>query len=46
VLEGRASLLQDNIATLERELTDYDDLPRVILVETDYLRAVAAAELS
>ena len=46
VLEGRASLLKDNIATLERELTDYGDLTRVILVETEYLRAVAAAELS
>jgi hypothetical protein len=46
VLEGRASLLEDNIATLERELTDYGDLTRVISVETEYLRAVAEAELS
>jgi hypothetical protein len=47
VLERRAVLLGDNLAKLERDLAgDVGRLPpRVTLPETEYLRAVTAAEL-
>jgi hypothetical protein len=45
-LERRAAFLRDNLAGLERVLGgELDHLPRVTLLETEYLRAVTAAEL-
>ncbi|MGA3154547.1 MAG: PadR family transcriptional regulator [Streptosporangiaceae bacterium] len=47
VLERRAGRLRENLAAIERELENYSAvLPRVTLLEDEYLRAVTAAELS
>jgi DNA-binding PadR family transcriptional regulator len=47
VLEQRANAVRERLAELDRELEQYrGELPRVSLLETDYLRAVTAAELS
>jgi DNA-binding PadR family transcriptional regulator len=48
VLELRAAVLRDHLARLERELAgdSRPTPPRVTLVETEYLRAVTAAELN
>src|SRR5713101_7840056 len=47
VLERRAALVRDNLAKLDRDLAgDSGPMPpRVTLLETEYLRAVTAAEL-
>lgn len=45
VLQDRAEALRQNLAELESELGTNDQLPRVTLLETEYLRAVTAAEL-
>jgi len=46
VLGQRAEALRHRIAQLDRELADLSDtLPRVTLLETEYLRAVTDAEL-
>jgi DNA-binding PadR family transcriptional regulator len=46
VLERRATQLREHLAEIERELGgDYSHLPRVTLLETEYLRAVTDAEL-
>jgi DNA-binding PadR family transcriptional regulator len=47
VLEQRASALRGKLADLDAELTSYSgNLPRVVLVDDEYLRAMTAAELS
>lgn len=47
VLERRAEGVRQRLAELDQELDQYhDDLPRVSLLETEYLRAVTAAELA
>jgi DNA-binding PadR family transcriptional regulator len=47
VLEQRLERLRLRVAELDGELEQYGgDLPRVSLLETDYMRAVAAAELA
>jgi DNA-binding PadR family transcriptional regulator len=47
VLERRAAPLRENLERLDRELGgQYDHLPRVTLLETEYQRAVVAAELA
>jgi DNA-binding PadR family transcriptional regulator len=47
VLEDRAAVLRENLAGLERDLEENArTLPRVTLLETEYLRAVTAAELA
>ena len=43
--ERRARLLRENLAGLDRELHDESGPPRLFLLETEYLRAVTAAEL-
>jgi DNA-binding PadR family transcriptional regulator len=46
VLERRADGVRERLAELEQELAQYhDELPRVSLLETEYLRAVTSAEL-
>ncbi len=46
VLERRGALLREALAAFDRELGGtYDHLPRVTLLETEYQRAVVAAEL-
>ena len=46
VLERRRALLRESLAALDEQLGGtYDHLPRVTLIETEYQRAVAAAEL-
>src|SRR5437763_1573060 len=46
VLERRADLLRDRLAGLDQELRgELGHLPRVTVLETEYLRAVTAAEL-
>jgi DNA-binding PadR family transcriptional regulator len=46
VLARRAALLRAHLAEIERELGGDDgQLPRVTLLETEYVRAVTAAEL-
>jgi hypothetical protein len=46
VLERRADGVRARLAELAQELDQYhDELPRVSLLETEYLRAVTAAEL-
>ena len=43
MLERRAAVLRDNLAGLERDLEgEAARLPRVTLLETEYLRAVTA----
>jgi len=47
VLDRRAAVLRENLTRLERDLADYSaTLPRVTLLDDEYLRAVTAAELS
>ena len=47
VLERRAAVLEESLAALDRELTQYSEaLPRVTVLETEYQRAVTAAELA
>jgi DNA-binding PadR family transcriptional regulator len=47
VLERRAALLEESLATLDRELEQYSGaLPRVTVLETEYQRTVIAAELA
>ena len=47
LLEQRAVGLRQEIAKLERELDTYSPtLPRVTLLDTEYLRALARAELT
>ena len=47
VLEQRAALVRENLARFERDLGgESGPLPRVTLLETEYLRAVTAAELN
>jgi DNA-binding PadR family transcriptional regulator len=46
-LASRAAVLRENLARLERSVADYaGTLPRVTLLDDEYLRAVTAAELS
>ncbi len=45
LLERRAAALHERVAGLERELAGYAHLPRVTLIESEYQRAVVAAEL-
>jgi DNA-binding PadR family transcriptional regulator len=46
VLERRGALLRERLAAFDHELGGtYDHLPRVTLLETEYQRAVVAAEL-
>jgi DNA-binding PadR family transcriptional regulator len=46
VLERRAALLSETVAGLDRDLAGYSrTIPRVTLLETEYLRAVTDAEL-
>jgi DNA-binding PadR family transcriptional regulator len=44
-LEQRARLLRESIAAFDLELHDESGPPRLFLLETEYLRAVTAAEL-
>lgn len=44
-LERRARLLRESVAALDRELHDETGPPRLFLLETEYVRAVTAAEL-
>lgn len=44
-LEGRARLLRESIVAHDLELHDESGPPRLFLLETEYLRAVTAAEL-
>jgi DNA-binding PadR family transcriptional regulator len=47
VLERRAAALRENLARLEQALVGYPGtLPRVTLLDDEYLRTVTAAELS
>jgi DNA-binding PadR family transcriptional regulator len=47
VLERRAAVLEESLAARDRELTQYSEaLPRVTVLETEYQRAVTAAELA
>jgi hypothetical protein len=47
VLERRAAPIRENLERLDRELGgQYDHLPRVTLLETEYQRAVVGAELA
>lgn len=47
VLEQRATALRGKLASLDADLQGYSaDLPRVVLVDDEYLRAMTAAELS
>jgi DNA-binding PadR family transcriptional regulator len=46
MLERRGDALREQVAGLERELADYRHLPRVTLIESEYQRAVIAAELA
>ena len=45
LLERRAEALRERVAGLDRELADCGHLPRVTLIESEYQRAVVAAEL-
>jgi DNA-binding PadR family transcriptional regulator len=46
VLEQRASVLAEQLSEIDRELKEYSDaIPRVSMLEDEYLRAVTAAEL-
>jgi DNA-binding PadR family transcriptional regulator len=44
-LERRARLLRDSVAELGRELRSESGPPRLFLLESEYIRAVTAAEL-
>jgi DNA-binding PadR family transcriptional regulator len=45
LLERRSAALRERVAGLDRELGEYAHLPRVTLIESEYQRAVVAAEL-
>jgi DNA-binding PadR family transcriptional regulator len=45
LLERRSAVLGERVAELDRELGEYAHLPRVTLIESEYQRAVVAAEL-
>jgi DNA-binding PadR family transcriptional regulator len=45
-LERRATQLRQNVAELHRELHDQSGPPRLFLLESEYLSAVATAELT
>jgi DNA-binding PadR family transcriptional regulator len=45
-LERRAALLQEALARLDADLESASGPPRLFLLETEYLRAVTAAELT
>jgi DNA-binding PadR family transcriptional regulator len=46
VLARRADILREQLAVIDGELKDYaDTLPRVTMLETEYQRAITAAEL-
>jgi DNA-binding PadR family transcriptional regulator len=45
LLDRRAEALGEQVTALDRELTEYSHLPRVTLIESEYQRAVIAAEL-
>jgi DNA-binding PadR family transcriptional regulator len=45
LLERRSAALRERVAELDRELGEYAHLPRVTLIESEYQRAVVAAEL-
>jgi hypothetical protein len=45
-LERRATQLRQNIAELDRDLHDQSGPPRLFLLESEYLSAVATAELT
>jgi DNA-binding PadR family transcriptional regulator len=44
--ERRARLLRERVTALDHELQDESGPPRLFLLETEYIRAVAAAELA
>jgi DNA-binding PadR family transcriptional regulator len=44
-LESRALILRESLAALDREIHNEAGPPRLFLIETEYLRAVTAAEL-
>jgi len=44
-LERRSALLREKLARLDRELAAESGPPRLFLLETEYLRALTAAEL-
>jgi len=46
LLERRAEALREQVSSLDRELAEYAHLPRVTLIESEYQRAVIAAELA
>ena len=47
MLERRAAACRENLARLEHDLTAFSgSLPRVTLLDDEYLRAVTAAELN
>jgi DNA-binding PadR family transcriptional regulator len=47
VLERRSALLREGLAALDEQLGGaFDHLPRVTLIDTEYQRAVVAAELA
>jgi DNA-binding PadR family transcriptional regulator len=46
VLERRADRLGERLGELDQQLSQYHELPRVALLETEYLHAVTAAELA
>ncbi len=46
LLERRSEALRARLGELERELGEYAHLPRVTLIESEYQRAVVAAELA
>jgi len=46
LLERRAMALRERVGELDREVGDYGHLPRVTLIESEYQRAVIAAELA
>jgi len=45
VLERRAATLAGTLAALDATITAFPELPRVTMLDTEYLRAVTAAEL-
>jgi DNA-binding PadR family transcriptional regulator len=46
LLERRGAALRERLAELDRELGEYAHLPRVTLIESEYQRAMVAAELA
>jgi len=44
-METRARLLRESLVALDRELHSESGPPRLFLLETEYVRAVTAAEL-